>query len=99
MQKREYKVGDYVFVKKDLVGGTRYRYTDAITGEYLYFHPLMEKFRGRLYRITNIVCSFYTGYTDYRLSLGEEQYEWVFNDAMLEKPIKCLRSLICKRKN
>ena len=80
----KYKVGDRVIVRKDLVGGLEYPYSNPLCGK-LYFASAMEKFRGEDY-----------GCETYSLSLGEEESKWVFNDAMLI-PVDGLRSLICKR--
>ena len=87
----KYKVGDRVIVRKDLVGGLEYPYSNPLCGK-LYFAHMMEKFRGEEYEIVAIdyVCEVYS------LSLGEEESEWVFNDVML-MPAGGLRSLICKR--
>lgn len=87
----KYKVGDRVIVRKDLVGGLEYPYSNPLCGK-LYFASAMEKFRGEEYKIVAIdyVCEVYS------LSLGEEESKWVFNDAMLI-PVDGLRSLICKR--
>ena len=98
MQEREYKVGDLVMVKKDLVGGTKYNFPRSIEAS-TYFHPLMEIFRGHIYKVTGITESVvYDGYINYRLSLGDEEYDWVFNSKMLE-PVNSLRRIICKRKS
>ena len=98
MQETEYKIGDLVMVRKDLIGGTDYNFTKSIEAS-TYFHPVMEKFRGHVYKVTGIKESVaYDGYINYRLSLGDEEYEWVFNSRMLV-PVENLRSLICKRKN
>lgn len=98
MQEKEYKVGDYVMVRKDLVGGTGYNFPGSIKAS-TYFHPLMERFRGHIYKVTEIIGSVvYDGYINYRLSLGDEEYEWVFNSTMLES-VSSLRKLVCKRKN
>lgn len=87
----KYKVGDRVIVRIDLIGGRYYPFSDP-SREELYFAHIMEKFRGEEYEIVAIdyVCEVYS------LSLGEENYMWVFNDAMLI-PAGKLRSLICKR--
>lgn len=88
----KYKVGDRVIVRTNLVGGRCYPFSDPFYEEELYFAHAMEKFRGREYEIVAIGCDQIT----YRLSLGKEEYRWVFNDAMLI-PAGKLRSLICKR--
>lgn len=87
----KYKVGDRVMVRTDLVGGLEYPYSNPSRRK-LYFASAMEKFRGEEYKIVAIdyVCEVYS------LSLGEEEFKWVFNDAMLI-PVDGLRSLICKR--
>lgn len=87
----KYKVGDRVIVRKDLVGGLEYPYSNPLCGK-LYFAHTMEKFRGKEYEIIAI------GYDRevYSLSLGGESSMWVFNDAMLI-PVDGLRRLICKR--
>lgn len=97
MQKREYKIGDLVMVKKDLVGGTIYPFPGA-PDAHTYFNPDMKKFRGHEYKITGIVESWYFGYFNYTLSLGKGEHKWVFNSTMLE-PVSSLRKLVCKRKN
>ena len=89
-----FKVGDFVMVREDLIGGSYYEYNSA--DQDLYFAREMEKFRGNIYKVTRIV---YNGpYEQYNLSLGEEEREWVFNNRMLI-PINGLRNLIWKRKS
>jgi hypothetical protein len=83
----KYKIGDIVRVRSNLKGNTRY----------LFFNIAMQKFCGHAYKIIDKVSSFYPGYVDYRLALGDETCEWVFSDIMLE-PVQCLGGLICKRK-
>ena len=46
----KYKVGDRVIVRKDLVGGLEYPYSNPLCGK-LYFASAMEKFRGKVYEI------------------------------------------------
>ena len=87
----KYKVGDRVMVRTDLVGGRYYPFSDP-SREELYFTHTMEKFRGEEYEIVAIDYV----YEIYSLSLGEEESQWVFNDAMLI-PVDGLRRLICKR--
>lgn len=91
----KYKIGDIVRVRSGLKGGTKYYYdhTDAS----LFFNIDMQKFCGHAYKIIDKVSSFYPGYVNYRLALGDETCEWVFSDIMLE-PVQCLGGLICKRK-
>lgn len=89
----KYKVGDRVIVRKDLVGGLEYPYSNPLCGK-LYLASAMEKFRGKVYEI--ITASGDYGCETYSLSLGEEESKWVFNDAMLIL-VDGLRSLICKR--
>ena len=76
----KYKVGDRVIVRKDLVGGLEYPYSNPLCGK-LYFASAMEKFRGKEYEIVASLGDY--GCEIYRLSLGEEKSRWVFNDAML----------------
>lgn len=95
MQKK-YKIGDIVRVRSDLKGNIRYYY-DGSDNEYLFFNIAMQKFCGHAYKIIDKVPSFYSGYANYRLALGNEANEWVFSDIMLE-PVQCLGGLICKRK-
>lgn len=90
----KYKVGDRVIVRKDLVGGLEYPYSNPLCGK-LYFASAMEKFRGEEYEIVASLDDY--GCETYSLSLGEEESKWVFNDAMLI-PVQCLGGLICKRK-
>lgn len=89
----KYKVGDRVIVRKDLVGGLEYPYSNPLCGK-LYFASAMEKFRGKVYEIITASDDYDETYS---LSLGEEASVWVFNDAMLI-PVQCLGGLICKRK-
>jgi hypothetical protein len=91
----KYKIGDIVRVRSGLKGGTKYYYdhTDA----FLFFNIDMQKFCGHAYKIIDKVSSFYPGYINYRLALGDETCEGVFSDIMLE-PVQCLGGLICKRK-
>lgn len=89
----KYKVGDRVIVRKDLVGGLEYPYSNPLCGK-LYFASAMEKFRGEEYEIVASLDDY--GCETYSLSLGEDASRWVFNDAMLI-PAGRLRSLICKR--
>lgn len=89
----KYKVGDRVIVRKDLVGGLEYPYSNPLCGK-LYFASAMEKFRGEVYEIITASDDYDETYS---LSLGEEASVWVFNDAML-MPVQCLGGLICKRK-
>lgn len=92
----KYKIGDIVRVRSDLKGDTRYYY-DGTDNEYLFFNNNMQKFCGHAYKIIDKVPSFYTGYVNYRLALGDETCEWVFSDIMLE-PVQCLGKLIENRK-
>ena len=87
----KYKVGDRVIVRTDLIGGQYYPFSGPFWGE-LYFACAMEKFCGCIYKVISI-DEFEKVY---KLSLGNEQDKWVFNDAML-MPVGGLRSLICKR--
>ena len=89
----KYKVGDRVIVRKDLIGGLDYPYSNPLCGK-LYFASAMEKFRGEVYEIITASDDYDETYS---LSLGEEASVWVFNDAML-MPVQCLGGLICKRK-
>jgi hypothetical protein len=89
----KYKVGERVIVRKDLVGGLEYPYSNPLCGK-LYFASAMEKFRGEEYEIVASLDDY--GCETYSLSLGEEASVWAFNDAML-MPVDGLRSLICKR--
>lgn len=89
----KYKVGDRVIVRKDLVGGLEYPYSNPLCGK-LYFASAMEKFRGEEYEIVASLDDY--GCETYSLSLGEEESKWVFNDAMLMSA-SGVRSLICKR--
>ena len=89
----KYKVGDRVIVRKDLVGGLEYPYSNPLCGK-LYFASAMEKFRGEEYEIVASLDDY--GCETYSLSLGEEEFRWLFNDAMLMSA-SGLRSLICKR--
>lgn len=89
----KYKVGDRVIVRKDLVGGLEYPYSNPLCGK-LYFASAMEKFRGEEYEIVASLDDY--GCETYSLSLGEEAFRWLFNDAMLMSA-SGLRSLICKR--
>ena len=82
-----------VIVRKDLVGGLEYPYSNLLCGK-LYFASAMEKFRGEEYEIVASLDDY--GCETYSLSLGEEASVWAFNDAML-MPVDGLRSLICKR--
>lgn len=91
----KYKVGDRVIVRKDLVGGLEYPYSNPLCGK-LYFASAMEKFRGEVYEIITASDDYGYGCEVYKLSLGEEASVWVFNDAMLTS-VDGLRSLICKR--
>ena len=92
----KYKIGDIVRVRSDLKGDTRYYY-DGTDNEYLFFNVNMQKFCGHAYKIIDRVSSFYPGYVNYRLALGDETCEWVFSDIMLE-PVQCLGKLIENRK-
>lgn len=92
----KYKIGDIVRVRSNSKGNTRYYY-DGSDNEYLFFNIAMQKFCGHAYKIIDKVSSFYPGYVNYRLALGDETCEWVFSDIMLE-PVQCLGGLICKRK-
>lgn len=71
----KYKIGDIVRVRSGLKGGTKYYYdhTDA----FLFFNIDMQKFCGHAYKIIDKVSSFYPGYINYRLALGDETCEWV----------------------
>jgi hypothetical protein len=91
----KYKVGERVIVRKDLVGGLEYPYSNPLCGK-LYFASAMEKFRGKVYEIITASGDYDYGCETYSLSLGEEESKWVFNDAMLIL-VDGLRSLICKR--
>jgi hypothetical protein len=84
----KYKIGDIVRVRSNLKGNTRYYY-DGSDNEYLFFNIAMQKFCGHAYKIIDKVSSFYPGYVNYRLALGDETCEWVFSDIMLE-PVQCL---------
>ena len=77
----KYKIGDIVRVRSNLKGNTRYYY-DGSDNEYLFFNIAMQKFCGHAYKIIDKVSSFYPGYVNYRLALGDETCEWVFSDIM-----------------
>ena len=94
MQKK-YKIGDIVRVRSNLKGNTRYYY-DGSDNEYLFFNIAMQKFCGHAYKIIDKVSSFYPGYVNYRLALGDETCEWVFSDIMLE-PETVITSYISPR--
>lgn len=89
----KYKVGDRVIVRKDLVGGLEYPYSNPLCGK-LYFASAMEKFRGEEYEIVASLDDY--GCETYSLSLGEEESKWVFNNAML-LPANSLRYLVMTR--
>lgn len=91
----KYKVGDRVIVRKDLVGGLEYPYSNPLCGK-LYFASAMEKFRGEMYEVITVSGEYDYGCETYELSLGEEAFRWLFNDAMLMSA-SGLRNLICKR--
>ena len=91
----KYKIGDTVRVRSNLKGNTRYYY-DGTDNKYLFFNIDMQKFCGHVYKIIDKVPSFYSGFVNYRLALGDETYEWVFSDIMLE-PVQCLRKLMENR--
>ena len=55
-----------------------------------------KKFRGNIYRVIRIIDK--GSYKQYNLSLGEEQWDWVFNDRMLIQ-LGGLSKLVWKRKN
>lgn len=92
----KYKIGDIVRIRSDLKGDTRYYYGDA-NNAYLFFNIEMQKFCGHAYKITDEVPSYYPGYINYKLALGDEEYGWVFSNKMLE-PVQCLGKLIENRK-
>lgn len=92
----KYKIGDIVRVRSDLKADTYYFYAGS-DDACLFFNGRMQKFCGHAYKIIDKVSSFYPGYVNYRLALGDETCEWVFSDIMLE-PVQCLGGLICKRK-
>lgn len=83
----KYKVGDRVIVRTDLVGG--HFYPSYPSCDELFFASEMKKFCGCTYKVISI-DEFY------KLSLGDEQDKWIFNDAMLMSA-SGVRSLICKR--
>lgn len=86
----KYKVGDRVIVRTDLVGG--HFYPSYSSCDELFFSSGMKKFCGCTYKVISI-----DEFEEvYKLSLGDEQDKWVFNDAMLMSA-SGVRSLICKR--
>lgn len=91
----KYRVGNKVRVRPDLVGGNEYPYSIASNSKLLFAYG-MEKFRGRIYKITEATLDF--DREIYELSLEVERGIWVFNDAML-LPINGLGDLICRKKN
>ena len=93
MQKK-YKIGDIVRVRSNLKGNWLYL---ICTFSWHKTNIAMQKFCGHAYKIIDKVSSFYPGYVNYRLALGDETCEGVFSDIMLE-PVQCLGGLICKRK-
>lgn len=86
----KYKVGDRVIVRTDLVGG--HYYPSYLSCDELFFAREMKKFCGCTYKVISI-----NEFEEvYKLSLGDEQDKWIFNDAMLMSA-SGVRSLICKR--
>lgn len=86
-----YKVGDRVMIRKDLVSGWYYYYENSM--ERLFFNKDMSKLCGKVCVITKITDS---ELDEYFLSIGDEEVEWYFNNAML-MPIKGLTRLILLR--
>lgn len=68
-----FKLGQEVMVKKDLVGGNRYYEPN---GAGLYFSRFMERYRGKIYKITSIEIE------DTYLYRLEGISDWVFSDSM-----------------
>ena len=87
----KYKVGDRVIVRTDLVGGHFYPFPYPSCDE-LFFSSEMKKFCGCTYKVISIDEFGEV----YKLSLGDEQDKWIFNDVMLMSASE-VRSLICKR--
>lgn len=86
-----YIVGDRVMIRKDLVSGWYYHYENSM--ERLFFNKDMSKLCGKICVITKITDS---ELDEYFLSIGDEEVEWYFNNAML-MPIKGLKRLILLR--
>ena len=73
----KYKVGDRVIVRKDLVGGLEYPYSNPLCGK-LYFASAMEKFRGEMYEVITV-----SGEYDYGCeTLSMILYAWPQNFCM-----------------
>ena len=87
-----YKVGDRVVIRKDLISERRYHYENSM-GE-LFFNKDMSKLCGKVCIITKITDS---ELDEYFLSIGDEEIEWYFNNAML-LPVSGLRHLIIARR-
>ena len=78
-------------IRKDLVSGWYYYYENSM--ERLFFNKDMSKLCGKVCVITKITDS---ELDEYFLSIGDEEVEWYFNNAML-MPIKGLTRLILLR--
>ena len=78
-------------IRKDLVSGWYYYYENSMGR--LFFNKDMSKLCGKVCVITKITDS---ELDEYFLSIGDEEVEWYFNNAML-MPIKGLTRLILLR--
>ena len=87
-----YKVGDRVVIRKDLVGERRYHYENSMGR--LFFNKDMSKLCGKVCVITKITDS---ELDEYFLSIGDEEIEWYFNNAIL-LPAGGLKHLIMIRR-
>lgn len=73
-----YKVGDYVQVRKDLIGGKDYE-SKEYKGCALYFNPLMSEYVGKIFKVTYIYPKLYPYPERYSLNTND----WVWSAEML----------------
>lgn len=76
-----YKVGDYVQVRKDLIGGKDYE-SKEYKGCKLYFNPSMSKYIGKIFKVIYIYPQNYLYPERYSLNTSDG-LNWVWSTEML----------------
>lgn len=76
-----YKVGDYVQVRKGLIGGKDYK-SKEYKGCALYFNPSMSEYVGKIFKVTDICPQRYSYPERYILNTNDG-LDWVWSAEML----------------
>lgn len=76
-----YKVGDYVQVRRNLVGGKHYK-SEEYEGCDLYFNPLMSNYGGKIFKVISIDPQVHSFPERYGLNTDDGS-DWVWSAEML----------------